>query len=76
MYVQIQLPDELAAELDRRVGRRSRSAFIARALERALEDERRWDAIVASFGSIAKRGHEWDEDAADWVRLQRHGNPC
>ena len=67
----IQLSDELTAELDRRVGPRGRSAFIARTVERALDDERRWDEIVASLGSIAERGHGWDEEPADWVRLQR-----
>ncbi len=71
MRMHIQLSDELTAELDRRVGPRGRSAFIARTVERALDDERRWDEIVASLGSIAERGHGWDEEPADWVRLQR-----
>ena len=43
----------LVAELDRRVGRRRRSAFIARTVERALDEQRRWDEIVASLGGIA-----------------------
>lgn len=59
------------AELDKRVGKRKRSAFIERLLRRALDDERRWDEIVASIGSIPEQGHEWDEDPAAWVHEQR-----
>lgn len=74
MRLHIFLDDALVAELDRRVGRRKRSAFIARTVEQALDDERRWDAIVESLGSIADRGHEWDEDPAAWVSEQRRGD--
>ncbi|MBA2460364.1 MAG: hypothetical protein H0V45_01135 [Actinobacteria bacterium] len=74
MRVHIQLPDELTAEIDRRVGPRRRSAFIARTLERALDDERRWDEIVASLGTIPPAGHEWDEDPATWIRSLRRGD--
>lgn len=74
MRLHIQLPDELTAEIDRRVGPRRRSAFIARTLERALDDERRWDEIMASLGAIASEGHGWDEDAAGWVESQRRGD--
>jgi hypothetical protein len=74
MRVHISLDDELVEELDRRVGRRRRSPFIAETIRRALEDERRWDDIEASLGSIPDEGHEWDEDAAAWVRAQRRGD--
>lgn len=74
MRLHIQLPDELTAEIDRRVGPRRRSAFIVRTLERALDDERRWDEIMASLGRISSSGHEWDEDAAAWVASQRRGD--
>lgn len=74
MRVHIQLPDELTAEIDRRVGPRRRSAFIARTLERALDDERRWDEIMGSLGRLAPEGHEWDEDPAAWVAAQRRGD--
>jgi hypothetical protein len=69
--VLINLNEELVAQLDRRVGRRKRSAFIAQILRRALKDQRRWDDILASLGAIADSGHEWDEDPAAWVRRQR-----
>ena len=35
--------------------------------------ERRADEIDAALGSLADSGHDWDEDPAAWVRLQRHG---
>jgi Arc/MetJ family transcription regulator len=70
----INLDDRLVAQLDRRVGRRKRSAFIAQTLRRALEDERRWDDILGSLGKIEGEGHEWDRDPASWVREQRHGD--
>jgi hypothetical protein len=69
------LDDALVAELDRRVGRRRRSAFIARTLERALDDERRWDAIMESLASIEDEGHAWDDDPAAWVHEQRRADP-
>jgi len=66
--------DELVAELDRRVGTRRRSAFIAGLIRRALEDERRWDDIEASLGALSGEGHEWDDDVAEWVRRQRRSD--
>jgi len=74
MRVHINLEDKLLAQLDRRVGRRKRSAFIAQTVRRALEDQRRWDDILASLGTIADTGHEWDEDPAAWVRRQRRAD--
>jgi hypothetical protein len=71
MRLHISLQDELVAELDRRVGKRKRSAFIEGVLRRTLEDERRWDQLIASIGSIPDYGHEWDEDPAAWVHAQR-----
>lgn len=43
-------------------------------IQRALEDERRWDDIVAVLGKIADEGHDWDDDPALWVRRQRRGD--
>jgi hypothetical protein len=67
----IVLEDPLVAEIDRRVGRRHRSSFIAETLRRALEDQQRWDEIEASLGTISDQGHDWDQDPAAWVRRQR-----
>jgi hypothetical protein len=74
MRVHIALEDALVAELDRRVGARRRSAFIAELIRHALDDERRWDDIEASLGGLADDGHEWDADAAGWVRRQREAD--
>ncbi|MBW3578848.1 MAG: ribbon-helix-helix domain-containing protein [Actinobacteria bacterium] len=71
MRVHITLDDELVEELDQRVGRGRRSAFIATLIRRALDDERRWDAIEDALGGLSETGHEWDEDPAAWVRAQR-----
>lgn len=72
--VHINLDTALVRELDRRVGPRRRSAFIARAVEDALEDERRWELLESALGSIEERGHPWDEDSASWVREQRRAD--
>ena len=74
MRVHISLEDSLVSELDRRVGKRGRSAFIAETIRQALEDRRRWDDIEAALGTISDHGHEWDEDPASWVRAQRTGD--
>ena len=74
MRLHIALDDDLVADLDRRVGPRRRSAFIAELIRRGLDDERRWDDIEAALGAIADTGHEWDDDPAGWVRAQRQGD--
>ncbi len=74
MRLHIALDDDLVADLDRRVGPRRRSAFIAELIRRGLEDERRWDDIEAALGAIADTGHDWDDDPATWVKAQRHGD--
>jgi metal-responsive CopG/Arc/MetJ family transcriptional regulator len=73
MRLHIRLDNDLVAQLDRRVGRRQRSAFIAETVRRALEDERRWEDIEAALGSLVDSGHDWDSDPAEWVRSARHG---
>ena len=75
MRLHIHLDDELVADLDRRAGPRRRSAFIAALIRRGLDDERRWDEIEASLGTIPDTGHEWDDGPASWVRAQRKGDP-
>jgi Arc/MetJ family transcription regulator len=70
----ISLDDGLVAQLDRRVGARRRSAFIAEALRRALEDEHRWELIESAIGSVAPSGHDWDDDSGAWVRAQRRAD--
>lgn len=71
MRLHISLDDALVGELDRVAGRRQRSAFIAHAVERTLDEERRWREIAGALGAIGDHGHEWDEDPAAWVRQGR-----
>jgi len=71
MRLHITLEDDVVRELDGRVGPRRRSGFIAIAVRLALDDERRWDLIESSLGTIAAEGHEWDVDPAVWVRGDR-----
>lgn len=74
MRVHITLDDDLVARLDRRVGERRRSRFIAAAVERALDDDERWDLIDQAIGSIGDAGHDWDDDPAAWVRAGRRAD--
>ena len=69
------LDDARVKELDRRVGPRGRSAFISRAVERSLDQERRWELIESALGSIPDTGHDWDDDVAAWVHEQRYADP-
>jgi metal-responsive CopG/Arc/MetJ family transcriptional regulator len=71
MRLHISLDDEIVRALDGRVGQRQRSAFIAAAVRRALDDERRWEDIEAAIGALTESEHAWDADAAAWVREQR-----
>jgi metal-responsive CopG/Arc/MetJ family transcriptional regulator len=75
MRLHISLDDDIVEQLDKRVGRRRRSTFIAETLRRALDDERRWEDIEAGLGALADDGHEWDADPAGWVRAQRRSDP-
>ena len=74
MRLHISLDDELVEQLDRRVGRRRRSTFIADTLRRALDDAQRREDIEAGLGALAEE-HEWDADPAGWVHAQRFSDP-
>jgi metal-responsive CopG/Arc/MetJ family transcriptional regulator len=74
MRLHISLEDNLVAQLDRRVGRRRRSAFISETVRRALEDEARWEDVEAGIAALVGRSHEWDAHPAEWVRDQRFGD--
>lgn len=74
MRVHISLDEELVAALDRRAGQRQRSAVIVEFIRRGLEDEQRWDDVIAALGSVPDAGHDWDADPAAWVRSQRGGD--
>jgi len=74
MRLHIALDDALVAELDRRAGKRRRSAFIAELIRRGLDDDRRWDDIASALGQIDHSGHGWDDDPAAWVQEQRRAD--
>lgn len=71
MRLHISLDDEIVRALDGRVGQRQRSTFIAAAVRRALDDERRWEDIEGAIGALSGSEHAWDTDPAGWVREQR-----
>lgn len=71
----IELDDDLVAEVDEIAGTRGRSAFVRRAVARAVEQERRWSALKSAAGALEGRAHEWDADPAAWVRAQRRADP-
>jgi metal-responsive CopG/Arc/MetJ family transcriptional regulator len=71
MRLHITLDDDLVHELDRRVGPRRRSGFIARAVRLALEDEARWELAESALGSIESEGHDWAGDPSAWVHRER-----
>lgn len=50
MRMHIVPEDELVRQLDARVGRGGRSRFVVEAVRRRLEDERRWDSLLAAAG--------------------------
>jgi predicted transcriptional regulator len=70
----IEVDDRLVQQVDRLAGPRGRSAFIRAAIERAVRQEQRWADLEAAAGAISDEGHEWDADAARWVREQRHAD--
>ena len=74
MRMHIELDDALVQELDAVTGPRGRSAFVRQAIERALEQERRWRSLDEAAGALADSRHEWDGHTADWVRDQRRGD--
>ena len=71
MRVHISIDDELLGRLDEQVGARERSNFIEHAIKQALDEVVRNDALESALGSIEDFGHDWDVDAAQWVRAQR-----
>lgn len=68
------LPEEIIAEIDRRVGRRKRSEFIADALTRELKRRRRAEVAEEFAGSLRDNdtpGWESSEAVVEWVRALR-----
>ena len=68
------LPKDLVEAIDRLVGRRKRSAFLAAAVEEKLNRERLGAALADAAGFLASDVHpEWEtpEKVSIWVREMR-----
>jgi len=75
MRMHINIDAKLVRALDKRLGRRKRSAYISELVRRALENEERWDLINSAIGTISDTGHVWDPDPAAWVHKERRSDP-
>ena len=53
MRLRITLDDTLVGDLDRIVGVRERSSFIARAVRHAIDEHKRDEALDTTLGAIA-----------------------
>jgi metal-responsive CopG/Arc/MetJ family transcriptional regulator len=72
--IRVSMPRALVEEIDRRVGKKERSAFIAEAAAQELRRLRRIEALDEFAGSLKDvdiPGWEMSESAAEWVREQR-----
>ena len=68
----ITLPEEVRADLDRLVEKRSRSRFIADAVRQALLIARQKEALRQAAGAWKDKDHpELKAGAAEWVRKVR-----
>lgn len=75
MRLHIEIDDAIVDEIDRIGGPRGRSAFVRRAVERALQSAVMLERLERAAGAIDDRGHEWDGDPSAWVRANRRGDP-
>ena len=70
----LSLPKDLVDELDKVAGRRGRSAYVERVLEREMRRERARRAWMAAAGSLKDADYpHWatPELVQQWVRAQR-----
>jgi predicted transcriptional regulator len=70
----IVLPDDVLEELDRLVGKRTRSQFIEEAVRAKLQRERLTRALNEGAGFLKDKDYpEWEtpEKISAWVRKQR-----
>lgn len=74
MRTHVSLRDDLAKEVDERVGKRRRSEFINEAVEERLKRLRLAEAIEAVGGSLKDvdiPGWETEESTLEWIRAMR-----
>lgn len=68
------LPDDLLEEIDKLVGKRKRSAFLADAVEKELRRRRRVELGAELANALHHRdipGWETEESTQEWVRKMR-----
>lgn len=66
------IPQQLARDIDRLVGKRGRSRFITHAAERELKNMLLLEAFKEAVGSIRSEDHpEWENGSAQWVHDMR-----
>ncbi len=69
----ILIPEDLAAEIDRLVGKRGRSGFLTRAARNELKRLRMLKALESAAGSWRDKDHpELKKGAARWVESLRN----
>lgn len=68
----IVLPTDLVAEIDRRVGKRSRSRFLAQLAARELRRLRQLEALRNAIGCWKDQDHpDLEQGSAEWVEQFR-----
>jgi hypothetical protein len=75
MRVHISLDEDLVHEIDEQAGIRGRSSYIADAVRKQIDQDRRWKLMRSAIGSISDEGHPWDADVARWVHESRREDP-
>ena len=75
MRVHVDLDDAIVREIDTIAGLRRRSAFVRKAVIKAVEWHRREKHLREVAGLLRDSEHDWDDDPADWVSRQRSGDP-
>ena len=69
----VQIPSELAAEIDKVVGQGHRTLFIVDLVERELRRRQQLEAIRSAAGSWKDEDHpELAGGAESWIREMRH----
>ena len=69
----VQIPSELAAEIDKLVGQGQRTLFIIDLVERELRRRHQLEALQSAAGSWRDEDHPELAGGADsWVREMRH----
>lgn len=77
MRAHVVLPADLVESIDKAVGRRSRSRFLAEAAQEKLARLRRlaaFEKVAGSLKDAAIPGWETSESAADWVSASRRAD--